>query len=88
MLIRHLPDDAAVRAVDRDGPLWTLTDHLLDDVRIRLDQLLGAEAKDLKLHPQRPDAPKSIDPIRQKKLDDARNRLRERDRAIAAGEIT
>lgn len=88
VLIHHLPADSAVAAIDRDGPLWTLEAHLLDDVRMWLMLLAGAKAKEVKPHPQRPIPAKHVDPARMKKIIDARKRLHERQRAIAAGEIT
>lgn len=88
-LIRHLPADSAIAAIGRDGPHWTLEAHLLDDVRILLLALLGAEKKDLQPHPQRPKAAKKpVDPVAVKKRAEARERAAERDRQIAAGEIT
>lgn len=86
--IRHLPETAAVFAIDRDGPAWTLTDHLLDDVCQWLMVVAGAKAKEIKPHPQRPKAPKHVDPARMKKFIDGRKRAAERRRRIAAGEIT
>lgn len=87
-LLCHLPDSSAVAAVLRDGPRWSLEAHLLDDVRMLLLYLLGVKAKDVKPHPQRPNAKRPLDPKRQKKVADARKRARERRRRIEAGEIT
>lgn len=87
-LVRHLPDTSAVGAIGRDGPHWSVEAQLLDDVRQWLMIVAGAEAKYVKPHPQRPRAPKTVDPARQKKLIDARKRSRDRRRAIEAGEIT
>jgi hypothetical protein len=88
-LIRHLPDDSALAAVLRGGePRWSITDHLLDDVRMWLMGLAGVDARKIKPHPQRPLPKKWVDPAREKKFADARRRARERRRAIEAGEIT
>lgn len=86
--LRHLPESSAVAGIGRDGPRWSVEAHLLDDVRMWLMRLCGAEIKDIKPHPQRPIGAKPIDPARQKKLADARRRAKERRRRIAAGEIT
>lgn len=77
LLVRHLPDDSAVAAIGRDGPRWTVEAHLLDEVRVLLLRLLGAEANNAKPHPQRPLAIRRADPVREKKFADARRRARE-----------
>lgn len=88
VLLRHLPADGAVGAIGRDGPFWSNTDHLLDDIRMWLMAVAGVETKQIKPHPQRPVGKKWVDPARLKKRADAKRRAQERRRAIAAGEIT
>lgn len=87
VLVRHLPADAAtVRAVGAHA--WSMTDHLLDDIRRQL-RALGGE-KEPKPYPGRfaPPGSMSVSPERRRRLADARRRARERRRQIEAGVIT
>lgn len=83
MLIRHLPPDSALGAADRDGaPLWTLTDHLLDDLRM---SQVGTKKNPASPHPLRPKPRRRHDP--QKVASSKRRAARRRER-IASGDLT
>lgn len=63
--------------------MWTVTDHLLDDIRMALT---GSKKKPAKPHPQRPKGKaKRLNPRR---LADGMRRRQERKRALERGEIT
>lgn len=65
------------------GPSWSITDHLIDDLRMALTNSKKHPAKP---HPQRPlGIKKRLNP---KRLADGRRRRAERRRQIEAGEIT
>lgn len=88
MLIRHLPAESAVAALERGGkPHWPLEAHLLDDLRL---SLTGSKEKPPKPHPLRPKpgARRKVTPERARKIAAARKRARERRRQIEAGELT
>lgn len=86
LLIRRLPPESSVGAVARDGkPWWTLTDHLIDDLRM---SLTGTKKKPAKPHPLRPRPSRrrqDMTPQRRVRLDDARRRARERRAALGRG---
>lgn len=75
--IRHLPADSSI-AIARGGSGWLIGDYLLADL---------FHATSGRAHPAnpRPDAPP--DPVREKSLNAARARAKERQRQIDAGEI-
>lgn len=81
--VRHLPADAAVRAIGRDGPLWTLTDFLLDDVRMWQMASAGVAPRHIKPHPQRPVFVAPPDPDRIQRFREQAERIRERKRRKA-----
>lgn len=87
LLIRRLPPDSSIGAVGREGkPWWTLTDHLIDDLRM---SLTGNKKKPAKPHPLRPRPSRrrqDMTPQRRARLDDARRRARERRIALGRGE--
>jgi len=76
--VKHLPSDSAT-AIATGGNGWTLADHLLAD-------LYHATAHEI--HPWKPKQDKGSDPAHEKAKRAARARVRERQRAIDAGEIT
>jgi hypothetical protein len=90
VLLRYLPHDAALYRLDPDLQFvsWTRTDHLLDDIRRQLAAFAGD--KDPKPSAGRFPGLGSmpVSPERQKRLQAARRRARERRRRVAAGEIT
>lgn len=87
VLLRHVPHDAATRALLGGWATWSLTDHLLDDVRRTLRSLAGD--KDPRPHPLRfPTLHETTTPERQRRLAAARARARARRARVAAGEIT
>jgi hypothetical protein len=73
--VRYLPADAALWAIHRDGPEWSVEAHLLDDLRMLWS---GTKDKPAKPHPMRP---KPVGPgnrpERQSKIRAARARMRE-----------
>ena len=84
LLVRHPPMNGAVVSETTGKPGWTLTDHLIDDLRRTIEKVNGA--KDSQAHPLRPTgAGKTADP---KKVAGAKRRAAARRRAIEAGEIT
>jgi hypothetical protein len=87
VLLRYLPAGAATYDV-LDIAVWARTDHLLDDVRRTLRGMMGE--KDPKPYPGRFAAAGSmpVSPERQRRLNAARRRARERRRLIADGTIT
>jgi len=78
VLVRHLPTDSAT-SIAAGGPGWLLGDYLLAHVY----QATAGEA-----HPSLPKASAVSDPLRDKRIRQARMRAHERQRAIDAGEIT
>jgi len=88
VLIRHLPPESATARALAGGPVWTLTEHLLDDVRRQVAVLAGAKEPDA--YPGRFTVlPSPRDTLaRNRALADARRRARARRDRIAAGEIT
>jgi len=76
--VRHLPPDSAT-AIASGGAGWTTGDYLLAHVF----QAMSGEP-----HPALPKTPRVADPVRARRLREARARARERQRAIDAGEIT
>ena len=76
--VKHLPSDSAT-AIATGGNGWTLADHLLADVY---------QATSGNPHPWKPKQDKGSDPAHEKAKRAARARVRERQRAIDAGEIT
>jgi hypothetical protein len=77
VLIRNLPADAAsMIAVGRSG--WRLEHYLLADL---------FQAGTGQPHPGLPAVEAQRDPVREERLRRGRIRLRERERAIAAGDI-
>lgn len=76
--VRHLPPESAT-AVSLGGAAWSTTDYLLSDL---FHATAGAP------HPSRPKPGRRVDsPERLKKKQAALRRRRERQRAIAAGEL-
>lgn len=55
VLLRWLPEQSRVAGIIRDGPLWTIEAHLLDDLRVALT---STKKKRAQSHPSRP-APRS-----------------------------
>lgn len=87
-LVMYLPAEAATWMVLTGKPHWSLTDHLLDDLRICLT---GSKEKPSKPHPQRPrPSARQVkhSPERRQKLADARSRAKQRRADIEAGRIT
>ena len=84
LLIEHLPPTSALATVVRDGPLWSLEAHLLDDLRM---VWTSTKEKPAKPAPGRfPAATKpAVDPEMLRK---ARARMAERQRLIDTGIIT
>lgn len=76
--VRSLPADSAV-VVALGGTGWRLEHYLAAD---QFHATTGER------HPSYPELPDAIDPARDKRLKAALVRKRERERAIAAGEIT
>lgn len=87
VLLRHLPAESAVMAVMRAGRShWSIEAQLLDDLRI---SLTGSKERPSKPHPQRPrPQAKTSSPERERKVQDARRRARDRRRLIDAGVLT
>jgi len=77
VLIAHLPENSAV-SMALGGSGWTLEDYLLAHI---FQALTGTQ------HPALPKQSKDEDPRRKAKRADALERSRERERALAAGEI-
>ena len=76
--VRHLPPDSAC-VIAAGGSGWVVGDFLTAHVF----QVLAGQP-----HPALPKHSPVTDPAREKKFRDARARARERQKAIAAGEIT
>jgi hypothetical protein len=86
LIWRNPPVDGAVMRATTGHQPWTLTDHLLDDLRRTLEAVNGV--KKPKPHPLRTTKqPKKVDPKRRQRLQAARRRARARRGAIERGEI-
>lgn len=88
VLVRFLPEESAVARIGRNGAaVWSVEAHLLDDIRMALT---GTKKKPAKPHSERPQPlkHKAASGKRRRALADGRERQRERQRAIDAGEIT
>lgn len=86
--VQHLPLDAvSVRLLNDNKVPWSRTEHLLDELRRRLDALGGDKRP--KPDPDRlpPKEEPKLDPVRVRKRNEALARLRERTRLIETGEI-
>ncbi len=85
VLISQLPPDSRLARASTDAMFWSLEAQLIDDVRMALT---GSKEHPPQPHPQRPTGKKRRHQPRQEVIADARRRSRERERQIAAGEIT
>ncbi len=83
VLVSQLPGESRLAQIDHMH--WSTEAQLLDEVRMALT---GSEKHPPKPHPQRPVAEKQRRPHDPRVMADARRRSRERERQIAAGEIT
>lgn len=82
VLLRHLPADSPL-VRELSPPSWSITDHLLDDIRM---VLTASDKNPPKPHPARPlGERRQLDP---KRIAAGLRRRAERQRAIEAGEIT
>lgn len=94
LVLRHPPLDGEVlRALNNGRQVWRLEHHLLDDLRMLVEQLWTDKTHKARPAPGRPTGapttrPKHWDtPERRRKLAEARARARARRAAIEAGEL-
>lgn len=87
LIWRNPPIDGAVLRATTGRMQWSLSDHLLDDLRRTLEMVNGA--KNPKPHPLRDTSTaKRMTPERAKRLATAKRRARARRAALQSGEIT